>query len=370
MPTPLRVAVLFGGKSGEHEVSCTSSRAVIQALQSMPEHYTVVPVGITRHGRWVSGGEDLLELLRQTEGYKPLPDTARALPTVYPDPAGGAFISVDSSGKVERIEIDAVFPVLHGPNGEDGTVQGLLEVADVPYVGCGVLASSLAMDKVVAKAVFHAAGLPVMPWVDFLGPQWRGDEKTWSERVEKELGYPCFVKPANMGSSVGITKVHERSELGPAVVEALRHDRKVLVEKAATEIHEIECAVLGNDSPEASVPGEIVPCKEFYDYEAKYLADGSKILIPAPIAADKIARVRDLAVKAFRAVDGSGMARVDFFVDKAGDGIWLNEINTIPGFTPISMYPKMWQASGISFNGLVHRLIQLAIERHQVRAHS
>jgi D-alanine-D-alanine ligase len=207
-----------------------------------------------------------------------------------------------------------------------------------------------------------------MAWVDFLGPHWRDDETGWTARIETELGYPCFVKPANMGSSVGISKVHDRSELAPAVALALRHDRKILVEKAALGIHEIECSVLGNDTPEASVPGEIVPCKEFYDYEAKYLADGSKILIPAPLAAPTIARVRELAVQAFRAIDGTGMARVDFFVEKQGPGIWLNEINSIPGFTPISMYPKMWQATGISFNGLVHRLIQLALERHAGRA--
>jgi len=367
----LRVAVLFGGKSGEHEVSLTSARAVIRSLQARPDQYQVLPIGITREGRWIAGGGELLKLLEESAGYKPLPERAATLSPVLTDPSEHSLVPVDKSGNVLQPNsigpVDVVFPVLHGPNGEDGTVQGLLDVANLPYVGAGVLGSAVGMDKVAMKAVFVSAKLPVLDYRYFLRRDWQRDPVYWTDEIEKRLGYPNFVKPANMGSSVGISKVHDRSELGPAVLEAARHDRKILVEKAAIDCREIECAVLGNDDPIASVPGEVIPCKEFYDYEAKYLSDGSRIVIPADLPAATSERIRELAVRVFKAVDCAGMGRVDFFVSRDGKTIWANEINTIPGFTPISMYPKMWEASGIKFDDLIDRLIALAIERHTDR---
>jgi len=368
---PLRIAVLFGGKSGEHEVSLTSARAVIKSLQARPDRYQVLPVGITRQGRWIAGGGELLKLLEESAGYKPLPERAAALSPVLTDPSEHGLVPVDRSSNALQPQtlgpVDVVFPVLHGPNGEDGTVQGLLDVINLPYVGAGVLGSAVGMDKVAMKAVFVAAKLPVLDYVYFLRRDWQRDTARWTAEIERQLGYPCFVKPANMGSSVGISKVHGRDELGPAVVEAARHDRKILVEQAAVDCREIECAVLGNDEPIASAPGEIIPCKEFYDYEAKYLVDGSQIVIPADLPAATTERVREMAVRAFKAVDCAGMGRVDFFVSRDAKVVWANEINTIPGFTPISMYPKMWEASGLSYPELIDRLIELALERHADR---
>jgi D-alanine-D-alanine ligase len=365
----MRVAVLFGGKSGEHEVSLTSARAVIKVLQAQPDKYQVVPIGITKQGRWITGGAEIYRLLEQSSGYKPLPEQAADLSPVLPEPASHHLVVASKTGAVVgqsmREVVDVVFPVLHGPNGEDGTVQGLLEVMSLPYVGAGVLGSALGMDKIAMKYVFGATGLPVLDFVSFLRDEWRGDNGRYVHNIEERLGYPCFVKPANMGSSVGISKAHNREELIPAIDLAAKYDRRLLVEKAAIDCREIECAVLGNDDPIASVPGEVVPCNEFYDYQAKYLADGSKIIIPAELPQQTIDSVRRMAVQAFKCLDCAGMSRVDFFVSRDGRTVWNNEVNTIPGFTPISMYPKMWEASGIPFATLVDKLIELALERYK-----
>ena len=359
--SPLKVAVLFGGRSGEHAVSCTSARAVIKGLQDQPERYQVIPIGISPQGRWVSGGARLLTLLDQTQGYKVLPKAANLLPRIYPDPGGQGFFEVGAGGEQRHLNVDVVFPVLHGPQGEDGTVQGLLDVVDLPYVGCKVLASALAMDKIAAKNAFSAAGLPVLPWVDFVAAQWETHADALSQRVWDELGDVVFVKPANMGSSVGISKVSRHQDLAAAVQKAFVHDQRILVEKAASNFYELECAVLGAYAAEASVVGEVQPCNEFYDYEAKYLAEGSQLLIPAPITKDMAAEIRAMALRAFAAIGGSGLARVDFLASNDGGPIWINEINTLPGFTPISMYPKLWEASGLGFKELINRLIDLAI---------
>lgn len=358
----LRVAVLFGGRSGEHQVSCTSALAVIKAMQLEPSKYEIFPIGISREGQWFSGGARLLTLLEQSQGYRDLPKAINMLPRIFPEPAGSGFFELSPGGEQRRVTVDVVFPVLHGPQGEDGTVQGLLELVDLPYVGCKVLASALAMDKVAAKAAFAGAGLSVLPWVDFVAESWQTHPEKISSDVEDKLKYPVFVKPANMGSSVGISKVSRREDLATAVKEALRHDRKILVEKAATDFWELECAVLGDDEVQASVVGEIRPVNDFYDYQAKYIQNGSELLIPAPIPEATSEKIREMALRAFAAIDGSGLARVDFLATKDGSAIWLNEINTLPGFTPISMYPKLWQASGLDFSQLIERLIKIALK--------
>ena len=359
--SPLRVAVLFGGRSGEHQVSCTSALAVIKAMQQEPKRYEVFPIGISREGQWFSGGARLLTLLEQSQGYRDLPKAMQMLPRIFPDPGNGGFLELSSGGEQSRVSVDLVFPVLHGPQGEDGTVQGLLELVDLPYVGCKVLASALAMDKVAAKSAFKSSGLSVLPWVDFSVEDWHKNAEKISRDIEEKLGFAVFVKPANMGSSVGISKVTKREDLAPAVQEALRHDRKILVEKAASNFWELECAVLGKGSAEASVVGEIRPVNDFYDYDAKYIQDGSELVIPAAIPEKTSTAIRDMALRAFAAIDGSGLSRVDFLAAKDGSEIWINEINTLPGFTPISMYPKLWQASGLNFSQLIDRLIQLAV---------
>ena len=345
--TKLRVGVIFGGRSGEHEVSIASAASIFTHLDR--SRYDAVPIRIEKDGRWVLTGAaptaisaaDVLTQ-RQTEALEPIE------PTVAVSPAG----------------VDVVFPVLHGPYGEDGTVQGLLELANIPYVGCGVLASAAGMDKAVMKVLFAARGLPVGPYVAMVRREWDGDAAGITARVERELGYPVFVKPANLGSSVGISKAKSRTELIDAVKLALEFDRKVVIEAAVANAREIECSVLGNDEPEASVPGEVVPSREFYDYEAKYIDASSKTLIPAPLSEDEAATIRRMAIEAFRAVDGAGMARVDFLMARDSGAIVVNEVNTIPGFTTISMYPQMWEASGLPYPALIDRLIQLAIERH------
>ena len=354
-----RVVVLFGGRSAEHEISCISARSVMDALD--PERYEVVPIGVTKAGRW--------ELLREgppalpASRDAPLPEVAPATgPEVALDQEPGARALVGQDGS--RTQIDVVFPVMHGPFGEDGSIQGLLEMAGVPYVGAGVLGSAVGMDKAVQKVLFAAAGIPVVEHEVVHEREWQDDPGGVEARAER-LGYPRFAKPAGLGSSVGITKVHGRHELRPALEEAFRFGRKALLERAVEGAREIECAVLGNDDPVASVAGEIVPTgHEFYSYEAKYLDEtGSELLIPAPVPPATVDEVRRLAVAAFRAIDGAGMARVDFFL--AGERLFVNEVNTIPGFTSISMYPKLWEASGLSYPDLVDRLIELAIERHE-----
>jgi D-alanine-D-alanine ligase len=357
-PQRRRVLVLFGGRSAEHEISCISARSVIDALD--PATNQVIPIGITRDGRW-----------HVLDGPPALPSETGRLPEVT-DASGPAADLVEGDGANRELvvaggsreRIDVVFPVLHGPFGEDGATQGLLELAGVPYVGSGVLGSALGMDKAVQKVLFAAAGLPVVPHLAVNEAGWREDPEAVFARAE-ELGYPVFTKPATLGSSVGITKVHGSDELDDGMEEAFRYARKALVERAIAPIREIECAVLGNDDPVASTAGEVRPSHEFYDYDAKYLDEhGAQLVIPAEISDELLGRVQRMAVAAFRAVEGAGMARVDFFL-RGDEELWLNEINTIPGFTSISMYPKLWEASGLSYPELVDRLIDLAIERSE-----
>lgn len=354
-----RVVVLFGGRSAEHEISCLSARSVMDALD--PDRYEVVPIGVTKHGGWelLPGGPPALAA--GADGPLPQVTAGGAEVALDQEPGSRAIVGQDGS----RTAIDVVFPVMHGPFGEDGSVQGFLEMAGVPYVGAGVLGSAVGMDKAVQKVLFAAAGIPVVEAEVVHEREWAEDPEGVEARAER-LGYPRFAKPAALGSSVGITKVHEPGELAPALEEAFRFGRKAVLERSVEGAREIECAVLGNDDPVASVAGEIVPTgHEFYDYEAKYLDEhGSDLQIPAEIPAATHDEVRRLAVAAFRAIDGAGMARVDFFLTPEGE-LFVNEVNTIPGFTQISMYPKLWEASGLSYPELVDRLIELAIERHE-----
>ncbi|MFS8572202.1 MAG: D-alanine--D-alanine ligase [Clostridia bacterium] len=358
----MRVAVLFGGRSGEHEVSLMSAESVMKALD--PAKYEVIPIGITKDGRWLVGDDPLAAL---KEGAKER--LAQMVPAAFlADPAGPGLVAVGGrppAELAERLAFDVVFPVLHGPNGEDGTVQGLLDLAGVPYVGSGVAGSAVGMDKALMKAVFRSAGLPVLDYVVIKRKHIASRWDQIREQVASLIGYPCFVKPANLGSSVGISKVKQEEELRDALEEAARYDRKILVEKAAEGFREVEVSVLGNDEPETSIPGEIVPGGEFYDYRAKYLDDSSELIIPARISPQATDEVRRLAAAAFLAVDAAGLARVDFFVHPETETIYVNEINTMPGFTRISMYPKLWEASGLPYPQLIDRLIELAFERHR-----
>jgi len=365
----IRLGVLFGGRSGEHDVSLTSAASVIKALD--PAKYELVPVGITREGRWRVGTKAfglLTGVANDTAaGTTQLATVLEAGKAITPsaDPTGPKLLAAAQPSEMNaRPEVDVIFPVLHGTFGEDGTIQGLLELADVPYVGSGVLASAAGMDKDVMKRLFRDGGLPVVPWETVLRQEWESDPAGVRGRIEKRLRYPVFIKPANLGSSVGITKVHRASELPAAMDLAAQYDRKLLIEKAI-DAREIECAVLGNDDPEASVPGEVVPVNEFYDYEAKYIKEGSELLIPANLSGQQVRRVQELAVRAFKAIDCAGMARVDFLMDRKSGKIFVLEINTIPGFTSISMYPKLWEASGLPYPKLLDRLIGLALERHR-----
>jgi D-alanine-D-alanine ligase len=351
------VLVLFGGRSAEHEISCISARSVMDALD--PERFDVVPVGITKQGRW-----------HLMAGPPALPSETGRLPEVTAGAGSGVALAGETASRElvaadgSRAPIDVVLPVLHGPMGEDGAVQGMFELADVPYVGAGVLGSAIGMDKAVQKVLFASAGLPVGPWEAVREPEWLEDPEGVAARVEA-LGYPAFTKPATLGSSVGIVKVHAAGELEAAMAESFTYARKAVVERAVEGAREIECAVLGNDDPVASVCGEIVPTgHEFYDYAAKYLDDeGARLDIPAEIDPADQARVQRMAVAAFQAVECWGLARVDFFL--RGDDLFVNEINTIPGFTSISMYPKLWEASGLAYGELIERLIDLAVERHE-----
>jgi D-alanine-D-alanine ligase len=390
----LRVGVLFGGRSGEHEVSLRSAASILKAIDR--KKYEVVPIGISKSGQWLMDGEaqrllagpdapqlrpipqDTLEfavtaaVLRSGEAlelaglHKVAPKTIDIHATTdlaMPDSALGAAV-------------DVIFPILHGTFGEDGTVQGLLELADIAYVGSGVLGSATGMDKDAMKRMFSAAGLAQTPYVTLLRSEWRMDPKACRKAIEKALRYPLFVKPANLGSSLGISKVHDRRELDAAMDLAAKFDRKLIVEEGVggpgVKPRELEVAVLGNDAPEASVVGEIVPAKEFYDYEAKYQLSGpdeSRAIIPAKLSARQVKQVQRMALAAFRACDCAGLARVDFLMAPATKAnrtpiIYLNEINTMPGFTSISMYPKLWGASGLGYRGLIDRLIELARERH------
>ncbi|MGC1499323.1 MAG: D-alanine--D-alanine ligase family protein [Terriglobales bacterium] len=422
----IRVGILFGGRSGEHEVSLLSAASVLKAIDKTK--YEVVPIGITKDGRWLTA-EHAERLLKGDAGSSPAAGTGAgaesgaagsvratqshlragdpgatpgaavlasgASVVVPPEPArrGAGLAPFHTDAKLRganlegadaveaqlrraadrAINVDVIFPVLHGTFGEDGTIQGLLELADMAYVGAGVLGSAAGMDKDVMKALFRNAGLPIVKHVTVLRSAWEGSPRKVEKLVESKLKYPVFVKPANLGSSVGISKAHDRKELGPAIAEAAKFDRKIVIEEGVggkkNKAREIECAVLGNDEPKASVAGEIVPCKEFYDYDAKYLAEGSELVIPAKLAKAEMKRVQTLAIAAFQAVDCSGLARVDFLMEPGLPNkprkIYVNEINTMPGFTAISMYPKLWGATGVSYPELIDRLIQLGMERHR-----
>jgi D-alanine-D-alanine ligase len=351
----LRVGVLFGGRSGEHEVSLASAASVIRGLDL--DKYEPVPIGITKDGHWLVG-----------EGAaKMLPDILKSGRRVMlaADPTEAALVPLDRGAGAQRF--DVMFPVMHGTFGEDGTIQGMLELAGIPYVGAGVLGSAIAMDKDVAKRLCHNAGIPVVPWVAVPRWQWEKEPAAVKAAIEEKFEYPVFVKPAALGSSVGMNKVHSAEELVPALNFAAEYGMKIMVEKAITG-REIEVSVLGNQDPQASVPGEIVPHREFYDYTAKYLEDGTRLLIPADLKPAQVKKVQTLAVEAFRTLELCGMARVDFFLEKTGGKILFNEANTIPGFTSISMYPKLWEASGIGFRELIDKLIELALEMHREKS--
>lgn len=355
----IRVGFLFGGESSEHEVSLVSAQSVMNAIDK--SKYEVVPIGITREGKWLTSGNPMQTLLAQLGTPQPVAFSVPSEKTEA-DPIPETRDLVPGTREEGIPYVDVVFPVLHGPYGEDGTVQGLLELANIPYVGCGVLGSALGMDKAMAKAVWREAGLPVVKSLVVLRKTWESDPDQVARRVDQELGYPCFVKPANLGSSVGVSKVHSPAELPAAMDLATSYDRKILVEEAI-EAREIECSVLGNDEPIASVLGEIVPKREFYDYVAKYEDEETKLIIPANLPPETTERIRTLAIRAFQTLDLCGMARVDFFLCKKTERIYVNEVNTIPGFTSISMYPKLWEASGIPYPQLIERLIDLALER-------
>ena len=375
----LRVGVLYGGRSGEHEVSLASAAAVFAHLDK--KRYEGVPIRIEKDGRWcladkpptaMSAGE-VIEQAR-LDAARPL-RSGREVHMIA-RPSEETVLSIDRSATrvdelgratVTGLNLDVIFPVLHGPYGEDGTIQGLLELANVPYVGAGVLASAVGMDKATMKLVFTAHGLPVCPYRVVLRHDWEAQGESTLDLLETALGYPMFVKPANLGSSVGISKAKEHEGLSRAIDLAGSFDRKIVVEAAVPEAREIECAVLGNDQPEASVAGEVIPSREFYDYEAKYIDDRSAVIIPAELAPAESERVRALSLAAFRAIDCAGMARVDFLLSRGSGEIFVNEVNTIPGFTTISMYSKLWAATGVDYATLLDRLLSLALERHAAK---
>lgn len=353
MSPKIRVAVIYGGPSAEHEVSVVSARCVLEAIDR--DKYEVTPIAITKSGRWTLPAKTPSEL-SAVPGSLPAADEEGTDITLVRNQLSPA------SGGASLGDVDVVFPVLHGPYGEDGTIQGLLEVAGVPYVGAGVLASALGMDKEMQKRLFAARGMLMPEWIHVHAAEWERNPLGCEEVALSEIGLACFVKPARMGSSIGVTKCTTRAELSAGLKAAFAYDSKVLIERAVVA-RELECAVLGNHDPEASVVGEILSAHEFYDYEAKYLADESRTVVPAQVS-DKIAGlVRRMAIEAFKAIECTGMARVDFFYDEAASDVLINEINTIPGFTPISMYPKLWEASGVPYAKLIDRLIELALER-------
>jgi D-alanine-D-alanine ligase len=346
----LRLGVIFGGRSGEHEVSVVSAQHVMQAADR--ERFAVVPIGITRRGAWLTPEETQAQIGHEERPYEKTLELAE-----------GEGLLARPQVLSALSDLDVVFPLVHGVNGEDGTLQGLLELARVPYVGAGVAASATGLDKDLMKALFHHARLPVADHLSFVESRWFRDPKGLVAEIEERLPYPCFVKPANGGSSVGITRVRSREDLGDAIGTAFRYDRKLLVEQAIAG-REIECAVLGNDDPQASPLGEIVYTREFYDYEAKYLDSSTQLIAPAELEPDTAQQIQEMAVRAFRAIDCAGLARVDFFLTADGQ-ILADEINTLPGFTPISMYPRLWQVAGLSYSALISRLVDLALERYR-----
>lgn len=374
----LRVGVVYGGRSSEHEVSLASAASIFANLDR--NRYDAVPIYVHRDGRWsiatepptILDASDVIAVTRaQRDIHSPAP-----IREVHPiaRPGRNPLIRVDrlpddavspTTATIEEISIDVVFPVVHGPYGEDGKLQGLLELANVPYVGAGVLSSAVAMDKTLAKLIFLAKELPVVDYTDVRAHEWDHDRVQVLDRVESALPFPVFVKPANLGSSVGVSKADDRGSLEHAIDLARQFDRKLLVEQAVANSRELECAVLGNDAPMTSLPGEIIPGGEFYDYDAKYVEDTSRTIVPADLPTELTNRIQQMAVDAFRALDAAGMARVDFLLEGQTGNLYLNEVNTIPGFTTISMYAKMWEASGVSYSVLIERLIDLALERHE-----
>ena len=381
MSGKIRVGLVFGGRSCEHEVSLSSARSVFEAIDRTK--YDLTLIHIAKDGGWLlRGGADPVRLPDAEAGGAAGADPdAAPIPVLMGYPEGGRLLArgggaaaplggagEDGAAAGAAPSLDVVFPLLHGPFGEDGTVQGLLELAGLPYVGAGVLGSAAAMDKAMMKRAFRAEGLPMTDYLVVRRSEWRRDPERVRSEAEARLGYPMFVKPANLGSSVGVHRIDGPGAFPDRVEDAAAYDTKVLVEAAAVDCHEIECAVLGNDEPRASVVGEIVPSREFYDYDAKYVDDASELVIPAPLPPETAERVRALSLAAFRAVDARGLSRVDFFVERGGERrVYVNEVNTMPGFTPISMYPKLWAASGIPYPDLIDRLIRLAIEEHRDR---
>lgn len=362
MQKKLRVGVIFGGRSGEHEISLRSAESVLNALDK--DKYDVIPLGITKAGKWLMAGDSQQLLPKEvvTEGEVSL--------AMMGDPTQSPLVRTSHN----RIEgdvptLDVVFPVLHGTYGEDGTIQGLFEMANLPYVGCGVLASAAGMDKVIMKHLFRQAGLPIVDFTWFTRLAWEKNPEPILNSVIESIGFPAFVKPANLGSSVGISKAKDRDSLAKAITLAARFDRKVVVEKGI-DAREIELSVLGNDEPVASLPGEIVAGAEFYDYQDKYLSNTAELVIPAELTEAQVAEFQQMAIRAFQAIDGSGLARADFFLERSTGNIYVNELNTLPGFTSISMYPKLWEASGLTYPQLLDRLIELAIDRHREKSRS
>lgn len=352
MTKKLKVAMIFGGRSGEHEVSLMSAKSVLEALD--PNKYEIVQIGISHEGAWMSG-ENILAIFSGEA-------TGELSPVFLAgDPSLAGLYALSQTEYSKLSDFDVVFPVMHGSYGEDGAMQGLLEMADVAYVGAGVVGSAVGMDKGIFKDVMIANDIPVVESVFALRSEIEADMKAVIEKVET-LGYPVFVKPANMGSSVGVSKCDNRSSLGEGLMEAATYDRRILIERGINA-REVEISVLGNDDPQASVPGEVEPSREFYSYESKYIDGTSGLLIPAPLSEERALLMRQIAIKAYKAIDCAGMARVDFMIDKDDDKFYLNEVNTLPGFTEISMYPKLWEASGLSYPQLVDRLIELALER-------
>jgi len=356
----IKVGLIFGGRSGEHEVSFCSASSIIKAIDK--DKYSVVPIGITKEGRWISPRDSELALQSgRIEG--------KGTVTLLNNPSGTALVRIDNNQRLDKSstleKLDVIFPVLHGPYGEDGTVQGLLELADIPYVGAEVAASAISMDKDLMKTIFQQKDLPILKWLTIKRKEWQKDKEKILSIIQNNFEYPLFVKPTNLGSSVGITKVHKKEELDKAINLAASYDRKILIEEGLEEVREIECGVLGNDEPQVSVVGEVRPAGEFYDYDSKYIDEKTQLIVPTDLPEEVSEKVQQIALLAFKAVDAAGMARIDFFVSKKENKIYLSEINTIPGFTSNSMYPRLWEASGIPYPELIDQLIQLALERHQ-----
>lgn len=355
--------MIFGGRSGEHEVSLRSARSVMDAIDK--DKYDVVPIGITRAGRWIAGGDPYAALTAGDE-------VGMVSAALIGAPGDNAIKSIEPASEGghalhDVASVDVIFPVLHGTFGEDGTIQGLFELADVPYVGAGVVGSAVGMDKVIFKAVMEANGIPILPYQLVLRSRWEADPEAVLDALEAALTYPMFAKPANLGSSVGVVRAKDRVSLAKAVAEAALYDRRVVVEQGA-DVREIEVSVLGNEDPVASVPGEVIPGDEFYSYEDKYINDTANLIIPAELSPDQTVEIQRIAVDAFKLIDCAGLGRCDFFVERGTGAIYMNEINTIPGFTSISMYPKLWEASGIPYTELIDRLIQLALDRYEDRS--